>query len=339
MTRANNTPITVIGAGSWGTALAMLLANNGNDVRLWGRDAQFMTVIDRQRENSRYLPGIVLPNNLAVHTDLATAIAGVTDILVAIPSHAFKATLTTIHALAPPPFQLSWATKGIEPDTGRLLHEVAQEIFGLTIPLAVMSGPNFAKEVARGLPTAMTIAATDPKFVHDLSLRLHNQTFRVYTCEDLIGVQLGGTIKNVIAIATGISDGFGHGANARSALITRGLAEMMRLGLALGGKQETFMGLTGLGDLVLTCTDNQSRNRRFGLAIGQGKTSAQAQQEIGQVVEGMRNAKEVFYLAQRHNIEMPITEQVYQVLYENISADDAVYNLLARQPKSEFQFD
>ncbi len=232
--------------------------------------------------------------------------------------------------------RICWATKGLEPETGRLLKDVAVDALGSDVPLAVLSGPTFAQELAAGLPTAISVASPDAEFVADLQEKIHcDKTFRVYSNNDFIGMQLGGAVKNVIAIGAGMSDGIGFGANARTALITRGLAEMCRLGAALGAQPETFMGMAGLGDLVLTCTDNQSRNRRFGLALGAGKSVEQAQQDIGQVVEGYRNTKEVWQLAKRNGVEMPITEQIYQVLYQGKDAREAAKELLAREKKYE----
>lgn len=331
----NPSSIAVLGAGSWGTALAVLLANNGNCVNLWGHNEAAMTAMAQTRCNQRYLPDITLPEKLVPYFDLRIALAGVRDILVVVPSHGFKTTIEMIKPLLAKDARICWATKGLEPNTGRLLETTVSECLGSTIPRAVLSGPSFAYEVAKGLPTAITLASTDKQFAADLTQRLHNKTFRVYTSDDLVGVQLGGAIKNVLAIAAGISDGLGFGANARSALITRGLAELVRLGLAMGGRLETFMGLAGMGDLVLTCTDNQSRNRRFGLALGQGKTATEAEIAIGQVVEGAKNAKEVYQLASRLQIEMPITEQIYHILYHHISARNAVTTLLSRVPKAE----
>lgn len=335
MRERNNRPIAVLGAGSWGTALAITLAKNGNPVRLWGHNPEVMSDMGLSRRNSRYLPNIALPDNIILTADIMIAMEGVGDVLLAIPSMAFKETIELLRPFSPR-IRICSAVKGLEPYTSRLLSAVATDCLGPETPFAVLSGPSFAKEVALGLPTAITLAATDQQFAIDLSGRLHNSLFRVYTSVDMIGVQLGGTIKNVLAIAAGISDGLGYGVNTRSALITRGLAELVRLGLAMGGKLETFMGLAGIGDLVLTCTDNQSRNRRFGLALGQGKSIQDAERSIGQVVEGLKNAKEVYQLAVANQIEMPITEQVYRILYDHISAHDAVANLLSREPKMEY---
>lgn len=267
----NSAAITVLGAGSYGTALAICLARNGHDTLLWGRNHADMQAMATDRINHRYLPEIRLPDQLAVTEDLAAAVTASQNILVVVPSHAFAETLRSIKPHLKPQARVAWATKGLEPETGRLLQDVARDILGDDVSLAVLSGPTFAKELAKGLPTAISLSSTDPEFITVLSDLLHcGKTFRVYTNPDFIGVQLGGAVKNVIAIGAGMADGIGFGANARTALITRGLTEMCRLGCALGAKKETFMGMAGLGDLVLTCTDNQSRNRRFGLLLGQG---------------------------------------------------------------------
>lgn len=328
--------ITVLGAGSYGTALAICLARNGHDTLLWGRNQDDMHAMATDRINHRYLPDIVLPEKLAVTDDLTAAVKASQNILVVVPSHAFADTLRLIKPNLLPHARVAWATKGLEPETGRLLQDVARDILGDDVSLAVLSGPTFAKELAKGLPTAISLSSTDPEFITVLSDLLHcGKTFRVYTNPDFIGVQLGGAVKNVIAIGAGMADGIGFGANARTALITRGLTEMCRLGCALGAKKETFMGMAGLGDLVLTCTDNQSRNRRFGLLLGQGVPVDDAMAQIGQVVEGYRNAREVFNLATRVDVEMPITEQIYQVLYEGKDARLAAVDLLGREKRDE----
>ena len=328
--------IAVLGAGSYGTALAISLARNGNPTLLWGRNADDIAQMASDRTNQRYLPDIRLPDALVVSADLAETVRSCRDILVVVPSHAFAETLQQIKPYLQPDARVAWATKGLEPETGRLLQDVAKEILGEQVSLAVLSGPTFAKELAKGLPTAISLSSTDPEFIKTLSDQLHcTKTFRVYTNPDFIGVQLGGAVKNVIAIGAGMADGIGFGANARTALITRGLTEMCRLGCALGAKKETFMGMAGLGDLVLTCTDNQSRNRRFGLLLGEGQSVEQAMSQIGQVVEGYRNAKEVFNLAARVGVEMPITEQIYQVLYQGKDAKLAALDLLGREKRDE----
>nr|WP_317402647.1 NAD(P)H-dependent glycerol-3-phosphate dehydrogenase [Plesiomonas shigelloides] len=328
--------MTVIGAGSYGTALALTLARNQHPVVLWGHDPQHMARLAAERENAAFLPGIPFPPDLHIEADLAKAVTASRDILVVVPSHVFGEVLQQLRPYLRPDSRLVWATKGLEAETGRLLQDVAREVLGDAIPLAVLSGPTFAKEMAVGMPTAISVSASDPQFSADLQQLFHcGKSFRVYNSPDFIGVQLGGAVKNVIAIGAGMSDGMGFGANARTALITRGLAEMTRLGVSLGAEAATFMGMAGLGDLVLTCTDNQSRNRRFGMMLGQGHDVAQAQASIGQVVEGYRNTKEVYVLAQRLGVEMPITEQIYQVLYCGKDAREAAVALLARASKSE----
>lgn len=325
--------IAVLGAGSWGTALALLLSRNGHPVRLWGL-ADEIQQLQQDQENRQFLPGYKFPDNLSLVADVNQAIAGVSEVLVAVPSHAFSKVLQTIVPHLPNEATLSWATKGFEYSTQRLLSDVAQSLLG-DRSIAVISGPSFAGEVAKSLPTAVTVAATTEEHANRLAGYLHTESFRAYTTNDLVGVQVGGACKNVLAIAAGISDGLGFGANARSALITRGLSEIMRLGSALGSQSETFMGLAGMGDLVLTCTDNQSRNRRMGLALAKGLSIAEAKVEIGQEVEGVQTTEEVFQLAKRLGVEMPITTQVHRILFENISPIEAVNTLLHRKQKSE----
>ncbi|PYA83198.1 NAD(P)H-dependent glycerol-3-phosphate dehydrogenase [Serratia marcescens] len=331
-----NASMTVIGAGSYGTALAITLARNGHTVVLWGHNPAQVQTLQQDRCNQAFLPDVPFPDTLLLEADLARALAASRDVLVVVPSHVFGDVLRQLKPHLRPDARIVWATKGLEAETGRLLQDVAREALGEAIPLAVLSGPTFAKELAAGLPTAIALAATDAQFADDLQQLLHcGKSFRVYSNPDFIGVQLGGAVKNVIAIGAGMSDGIGFGANARPALITRGLAEMSRLGSALGADPSTFMGMAGLGDLVLTCTDNQSRNRRFGIMLGQGKGVQEAQDSIGQVVEGYRNTKEVLALAQRHGVEMPITEQIYQVLYCHKDAREAALSLLGRARKDE----
>ncbi|MDP7592844.1 MAG: NAD(P)H-dependent glycerol-3-phosphate dehydrogenase [Litorilituus sp.] len=328
--------ITVLGAGSYGTALAICLARNGHQTLLWGRDASQVEDMANARENSKYLAGCSFPETLALTSDLIAAVQASENILVVVPSHAFGDMLKQIKPALKEDVRIAWATKGLDPQSGDLLQTVARDILGDELALAVLSGPTFAKEMAAGLPTAISLSSTDKVFAFELSDLLHcEKCFRVYPNKDFIGVQLGGAVKNVIAIGAGMADGIGFGANARTALITRGLAEMTRLGMALGADSATFMGMAGLGDLVLTCTDNQSRNRRFGLALGQGTDVDKAMADIGQVVEGYRNTKEVRMLAQRVGVEMPIVEQVYQVLYQDKAAKLAAADLLSRDQKQE----
>ena len=328
-------PITVLGAGAWGTALAVHLARNGNPVTLWAHRAEHARQMARERENRRYLPGIPLPDNLQPAAELAQAVAGERLLLVVVPSHAFRETLRAVQPLLEDHHCLAWGTKGMEYGSHKLLHQVVAEELGDGIPAACISGPTFAAEVARGLPSALTVASRNVEFARRVALLLHGPTFRAYISEDIIGVELGGALKNVLAIAAGIADGLGLGANTRAALITRGLAELMRLGVVMGGQRETFMGLAGLGDLVLTCTDDQSRNRRFGKALGRGESRDQAVAGIGQVVEGIHSAAEARALSQMHQVEMPIAEQVYRVLYEGADPHAAVRHLLDRDIKPE----
>ncbi|MCL9776383.1 NAD(P)H-dependent glycerol-3-phosphate dehydrogenase [Vibrio methylphosphonaticus] len=330
--------MTVIGAGSYGTSLAISLARNGANVVIWGHDPEHMARLEADRANHDFLPGIDFPESLIVESDLQKAVQASQDLLIVVPSHVFGIVLESMKPHLREDSRICWATKGLEPESGRLLKDVASDIIGDSYPLAVLSGPTFAKELAAGMPTAIAVASTNPDFVTELQDKIHcSKTFRVYANDDFIGMQLGGAVKNVIAIGAGMSDGIGFGANARTALITRGLAEMTRLGVAIGAKPDTFMGMAGLGDLVLTCTDNQSRNRRFGLALGQGKDVESAQTEIGQVVEGYRNTKEVWLLSQRVGVEMPIVDQIYQVLYQGKDAMLAAQDLLARDKKAEKQ--
>ncbi len=327
-------PITILGAGSWGTALASHIGRIGHPVRLWGRDDYVKDMV-KTRCNRAYLPDLILPETVEIVPDFKEAVADVQDILVVVPSHAFRSVLKDLHAIRPTGVRIAWATKGVDPEHNQLLHEVVQEIYGENISMAIIAGPSFAKEVAADLPTAVTLTSNDNDFSQALTKRLHSHYFRVYTQSDFIGVQICGAVKNCLAVATGISDGLGYGANARSALITRGLSELIRLGTAMGGQLETFIGLAGVGDLILTCTDNQSRNRRFGYALGKGETIENAERGVGQVVEGKTNAFIVQALAKKHLVEMPITDQVCDVLHSKITAFEAVEKLFAREQKKE----
>ncbi len=335
---------SVLGAGSWGSALAILLARHGHSVTLWSHRPEHAAEMQRTRANARYLPDTAFPDGLSVSAELASA-ADADRILLAVPSAVFADTLAALRPhLTQKTAAILWATKGFAPG-GRLLHELAAAALPGDLPRGALSGPTFAAEVARGLPTAITLAldhssaAGDPAaleaMAQTLAQELHGETFRCYTHPDLIGVEVGGALKNVFAIAAGIADGLGFGANARTALITRGLTEMMRLGTALGARSDTFMGLAGLGDLILTCTDDQSRNRRFGLALGRGKSTAAARASIDQVVEGMESANEAWRLARVQHIDMPIIEQVVRVIHGEATPAEAVRALLHRDPKAE----
>ena len=338
MTTSRTRPLAVLGAGAWGTALAILIARNGRSGLLWGHDPARSMRMEQERANTRYLPGFPFPENLTATADLARCARECDEFLVVVPSFAFRATLAALAQARTDvsrPALVAWGTKGLEPGSGKLLSEVAAEVLGARAAFGVVSGPTFAEEVARGLPTALTAAASRPEIANGIAEWLRNERVRVYTNDDVLGVQLGGAIKNVMAIAAGISDGLGFGANARAALITRGLAELTRLGVALGGKPETFMGLTGVGDLILTCTDNQSRNRRVGMGLGGGRPLADILAGLGQEAEGVRTARELHQLAQRRGVDMPITRQVYRVLYEALPAQEAVEALLSRDPRHE----
>lgn len=314
----------------------MQLARCGCDVRLGGvLELDLLEVMAVDHENARYLPGVSFPPNLIAYPDIKECLDGARDILVAVPSHGLRETLDTIHPLLGPQSRVCWATKGFELHSGKLPHQVAAEVLGSDRPMAVLSGPTFAKEVGAGLPTAMTIAANDNEFAAALAKALSSDKFRAYTSDDIVGVEVGGAVKNVLAIAAGMSDGLGFGANTRIALITRGLVELKRLGVALGANQETFLGLACMGDLVLTCTDNLSRNRRMGLALASGMSIEEAKQEIQQVVEGVLAAEAVKEVADELGIEMPICNQVYRILYDGTSPREAVGALMSRELKSE----
>lgn len=323
------TPIAVLGAGAWGTALAILLARNGQAVRLWDVDTKRLM----QLQTERVFLGITLPDNLTISLQLEDAVKQVQDICLVVPSHAFYAVLTQLKSLVLPTVRFVWGTKGLDPNTNGFLHDIVHTLFSANTPVAILSGPSFAKEVVMNLPTAVSLAGNDSAFLESLSSRFCSSHFRTYINPDFIGVQLCGVVKNVIAIVVGISDGMGFGANTRCALITRGLSELSRLCVVLGGSSETAMSLAGVGDLVLTCTDNQSRNRRFGLAIGKGMSAQAALADIGESVEGYYNAKQLFHLAQKHKVIMPIAEHAYAILYKNRSPD--IGELLEHDSKIE----
>lgn len=331
-----NARVAVLGAGSWGTALAMVLARHGVRSTLWGRDPAAMAAMAEARRNARYLPDTPFPHGLTVTADLDAALRDADDWLLVTPSHAFREVLEHAFATGHRPKGLSWATKGFEPGTGRFLHEVAEDIVGRDLPLAIVTGPSFAKEVAAGLPTAVTVHSEHEPYADQVAKRLHGPGFRAYTGNDVIGAELGGAMKNVLAVATGVADGMQLGLNARAGMITRGLNEMIRVCHALGGRPETLMGLAGVGDLVLTCTGDLSRNRRLGLALGRGIPLSQAVKEIGQVVESVQTANEVMRIAAKHGLDLPITEQVSRVLNEEITPAEGLKALLAREQKPEY---
>lgn len=310
-------PIAIIGAGAWGSALAVHLARKGQEVRLWAYEREQIIEINATRVNVAYLPEVMFPPNIHCSDDYQTVLRGAQDILIVVPSAVFHANLLKLKPFLHADQRLLWASKGLDAKKHQLLNEVVKEVLG-DKEMAVLSGPSFAKEVAMGLPTAVNIASENYNFANDLLLRFQTKHFRVEITSDIIGVELGGAMKNVLAIAVGITEGLGFGANAKAAVITYGLSEMIELGIALGAKQETFLGLSGLGDLVLTCTDNQSRNRRLGLALGQGQTLEETKKLIG-TTEGYDTAKNIFYLLEKYAIKAPFCEGVYRILYEKKS--------------------
>jgi glycerol-3-phosphate dehydrogenase (NAD(P)+) len=326
--------IAVLGAGAWGTALAISLSAR-HRVTLWARDAEQIAAMSASRCNQRYLPEIPLPQELHLTSDLNAALTDAELILVVVPIAALR---TTLHRIAelPAAIPVIWACKGFEADTALLPHQVVAEILPPYFLRGVLSGPSFALEVARGLPTALTLASGDGEFARQTAQSLHHARLRIYSSTDVVGVEIGGAVKNVLAIAAGISDGLGFGYNARAALITRGLAEMTRLGLKLGGNAETLGGLSGAGDLILTCTGDLSRNRQVGLLLAQQQALPDILSQLGHVAEGVYTAREVHRLAQRLGVNMPICAAVYRVLYEQIPAASAVEDLLSRTPNSEF---
>ena len=327
--------VAVLGSGSWGTALAALLARNGTPTRLWGRDAQALAAIAAMHRNQRYLPDVELPPELTCESDLARAVHGADIVLIAVPSHAFAALLTDLGPLLDSGAAVAWATKGFEPGTGRFLHElVAAQWPGRRA--AVITGPSFAQEVAAGLPSAVTVHSDDLVFAKQLAGLLHAPNLRAYSGGDVLGAELGGAMKNVLAVATGIADGMQLGLNARAGLITRGMNEMLRLGVALGARPETLIGLSGLGDLVLTCTGDLSRNRRLGLALGRGVAIDVALREIGQVVESVLTTDEVMRLATKHDLDLPISAAVHSVLHGVATPVDALRAIMARERKPEY---
>ena len=328
---------SVLGAGSWGTALAMQLARAGHTTYLWSHNPEHVKEMQDAGSNERFLPGISFPDNLICSDDLADCLAKAKTILIVVPSHAFREILHKIKPMLTEQHRLSWGTKGLEKGSRKLLHQIVLEELQTSIPIAAVSGPTFAGEVARDLPGAITVASKDQEFAKELAMALHSKNFLTYTSDDVIGVEIGGATKNVMAIAAGIADGMGFGTNTRAALITRGPNEIMHLGVALGGQRETFMGLSGLGDLVLTCSDDQSRNRRFGLALGKGLDLEQAKKDIAQVIEGIGTSETIYALAQDTGVDMPITEQVYKVLHEGLDPREAVKILMDRTPKPESQ--
>jgi len=333
--------ILVLGSGSWGTAMALHIARQDYEVYLWGRSEEKLAHMQAARENTVYLPGIPFPDNLHVVSDLPSAMAQAEAVFCMVPSHGFVHMLEQIQPHYRPNVPFIWGTKGMLDYQGKLvcLHEAVNNILGASIPQAIISGPTFASEVAAELPAAVVVAAKNKAVATKLQLLLHSEVFRVYTSDDIVGVQICGAVKNVLAVAAGISDGLGLGANTRSALITRGLVEMRRIAVAVGCRQDTLMGLSGMGDLILTATSDLSRNRRLGLALGQGMSVQQAQASIGQVIESTYNATLLQSYGRKNQLEMPITDQVCAVLAGQVSPHEAVHNLLSRAPRAEFTLD
>jgi glycerol-3-phosphate dehydrogenase (NAD(P)+) len=327
--------VSVLGAGSWGTALAAVLARNGVPTTLWGRDPAAVAQIAALGRNARYLPELELPRELTLSADLAASVRCAQVVLIVTPSHAFGALLNQLAPHFGADARLAWATKGFDPASGRFLHELAAESLP-DAPAAIVTGPSFAREVAQGLPTAVTVHSTSSAFAKQMAQLLHCPFFRAYTGNDMIGAELGGAMKNVLAVATGVADGMKLGLNARAGMITRGLNEMLRLGAVIGARPETLMGLAGLGDLVLTCTGDLSRNRRLGLALGRGQRLADAVAQIGQVVESIETVDTIMRLAHRHGIELPIAQGVQRVLREEITPAEGLRELLAREQKPEY---
>jgi glycerol-3-phosphate dehydrogenase (NAD(P)+) len=324
--------ISILGAGAWGTALALALASK-NQVLLWGRNRQMMQEMQSSRNNLNYLPGFVLPPAIQATADFDAALKGADLVIIASSVSGLRPILQQCL-----PYQLKqvvWLCKGFEEISQLLPHQVVRQVLGDQIMAGALSGPSFAQEVARGLPCALTIASTSPALCQQVVTALHGNAMRVYSSNDVIGVEVGGAVKNILAIATGVADGLGLGLNARAALMTRGLAEISRLSSALGGRNETLMGLTGVGDLILTCTGDLSRNRKVGLGLAQGKSLATIVEELGHVAEGVRCAQAVKTLAQNLNVEMPITEAVAGVLFDGVAAPQMIERLLARDARQE----
>ena len=325
--------ITLLGAGAWGTALSIAFAGK-HELTLWSREEDVAADLEATRENHRFFPGYKLPESVLVSTDFAAAVADAELLIISTPIAGLRPTLERLKALGCV-LPVLWVCKGFEAGSGKLPHQVVAEVLGVEAICGALSGPSFAEEVAAGQPTAVSLAANDPAFAREAARQLHTTRLRIYANDDLVGVEVGGAVKNVLAIATGVCDGLGLGLNSRAALMTRGLAEIARLGLALGADRQTFMGLAGMGDLILTCTGDLSRNRRVGLALAQNKSLPQILEELGHVAEGVYTAREVDQLSSRLGIDMPISAAVAAVLDGRLSAAQALEQLMARDPKEE----
>lgn len=329
--------IAVFGAGSWGTAMAIMMARSGHHVTLWGHDPEHIERLRKDRSNSQFLPGTEFPDTLSLSTNLEQTVADHALLMFGIPSHAFRETLLKCQPYLQKNAIITWITKGFETDTGLLTHEVVTSTLGKDTPMALISGPSFALEVAQDLPTAVVVASPDMAVATYIADTLRSTNFLAFPSNNIASAEIGGSMKNVLAIAAGISDGLGYGANARAALITLGLAEMVLLGNVYQCSESSFLGLAGVGDLVLTCTDNKSRNRRLGLQLGEGKSMLEAKREIGQEVEGIHAAREVYALCQKWSLDMPICIQIYRILYEQLAPDVAVRYLLTRAQRGDPQ--
>ena len=337
--RSEKRSIAVIGAGSWGTALALLLGRKGHSINLWDFDPDHIACLERDRQNKKYLPGIDFPQSITPYSDLEETVVGSRHILMVVPSHGYRSVFQNLVKHLKPGAAIISATKGVENDTLQTMSQVMEETVRLSdldkIDIGVLSGPSFAKEVANKVPTAVTIGCKNKDRAEELQHLFNTDYFRVYRSNDLIGLEISAALKNIIAIAAGICDGLEFGLNARAALITRGLAEISRLGIKLGADPATFYGLSGVGDLVLTCTGDLSRNRTVGLNLGKGLSLQQILDEMAMVAEGVKTTRSAYQLARKQDVEMPILEQVYQILYEDKDCRAAVSDLLSRALKQE----
>ena len=339
----NESPIAVIGAGSWGTALAILLAQKGFKIRLWGHRKEHVDLLTSERQNKKYLKDVIFPENLSPTPSLERAVGGAGIVLVVVPSHSFREVFVKTVPYLEVRAKVISAVKGIENGTLKTMSQIMEEIIEIhdmrkkKIETGVLSGPSFAEEVARRVPTAVTLGFRNVQTARELQEKLATDSFRIYTSRDIIGLEISAAMKNIVAIAAGVCDGLGYGLNTRAALITRGLEEMKRLGTAMGAESSTFAGLSGLGDLILTCTGNLSRNRMVGLMLGQGRTLEEVKGEMKMVAEGIRTTKSIYDLARKFKIEMPILEQIHAIIYEGTKCSEAVKVLLQRELKEEFR--
>ena len=330
--------ITILGAGSWGTALAMVLADNGHTVRLWGNEEDHVKEINREQANNRYLPGVELPKGITAYYDLEEALEGVETVVFAVPTKAFREVARRVKSIVKNKITIVHVSKGIEPDSLlRISEMLEEEIADITKDIIVLSGPSHAEEVSRRIPTTVTVASKNMEAAQGIQDLFMNQNFRVYTNQDLVGVEIGGALKNIIALAAGITDGLGYGDNAKAALMTRGLAEITRLGVKMGADPLTFLGLTGIGDLIVTCTSVHSRNWRAGNLLGKGKSLDEVLDSMGMVVEGVRTTKAAHQLSEKYQVKMPITNALYDVLFNGKDIKQEVEDLMGRSKKHEME--